>query len=73
MLVCLPCSAVGSRDALGSSNNSSPTCESSDTTDRMNILDLELEMHDQYPEHYAQRREHDLHRKPLHLSPAQVR
>ena len=36
----LPCSAVGSKDALGSSNKRRPTVASSESTELINIRDL---------------------------------
>lgn len=45
----VPCSAVGSRAALGSSNNSNPTLASSESTARMNIRDLVIHKNERRP------------------------
>ena len=65
-----PCSAWGSREALGSSNNSMPTEDSvSEPNERMNVRDLSNSQHRR-----PIGRKHDhVHCEPLHLSAAEAR
>lgn len=66
-----PCSALGSREALGSSNNIMPTEESDpETNERMNVRELVKKNQHTSP---GRSRRGLVHCKPLHLSTTEAR